>query len=416
MPAPFPALRRAGYEVAGAGKMHFIGLDQLHGLGRRLTKDIYPSDFSWAMGREKLGELMQHPPEGKWKDFGVTAGPCDWSPQLEYDAEVQFRTLEFLRAHRGEAPRPFCLFMSYSHPHPPYLAPQKYWDWYEDVEIDLPTIPENLDALRSPMDRWLHYFEGIPDEALREPDILRRLRRAYYAMVSYVDAQVGELFDTLDDMGMREQTAVLFMADHGDQLGERMLLEKLNFYEASARIPLIGRFPGHWPGGGVHGEPVSLIDIFPTLCEIAGAPVPPGVEGRSFCDLLEGRPSTSPERLAILRESRRLRTGVVFHGTQGGVQIHLPPRTWPTALRLAYRPAGRAQSGRAARACGYRSGVAPGVSVTLRLRYDRRGGATRPAGADLPARGNATRQPYELELSAVLRSEHGMVAVTAPHE
>lgn len=310
---PFPSdtptfahsLRFAGYEVVAAGKMHFVGPDQLHGLERRLTTDIYPSDFSWSPTWEDVIESMNRPLAGKWAESSPNTGSCDWSMQLDYDEEVQFRALEFLRAHRQcdlpkrENQRPFCLFMSYTHPHPPYLAPRKFWDMYEDAEIDVPEIPDNLEEIRSPMDRWLHYFEGIPDDIKQDKEIIRRIRRAYYGMVSYVDAKVGELLDTLEEMGLSENTAVIFTSDHGDHLGERMLLEKRTFYESSARIPLIASFPNQWPCGHVCTEPVSFVDFFPTLAEIAQSPLPEGIDGRSFVELLEGRQSSSPERLAI---------------------------------------------------------------------------------------------------------------------
>jgi len=294
-------LRLAGYEMVAAGKMHLIGADQLHGFERRLTTDIYPSDFSWTPSWETYVETMRQPLAGKGLQI-PPAGVCDWSEQLDYDEGVHHRSLEFLRARRpdvSQGRRPFCLVVSYSHPHPPYLAPREFWDLYEDAEIALPHIPEDLAAHQSQMDRWLHYFEGVPQEVIRDEETMRRFRRAYYAMVSYVDAKVGELVDTLAKLGMRENTAIIYLSDHGDMLGERQLVEKRVFYEWSARVPLIASCPGHWASGATCDEPVGLMDLFPTLVDFCGAPEPVDIDGRGFIELLEGKPSRGPERVVL---------------------------------------------------------------------------------------------------------------------
>lgn len=284
-------LRLAGYEVVASGKMHLIGADQLHGFERRLTTDIYPSDCSWTSNWQEIAEAEGKPLPGKAHQI-PQAGPCDWSLQLDYDEEVHFRALEFLRAHRhANRERPFCLLVSYTHPHPPYLAPHEFWDLYEGADIEVPQFPEDLDAHRSVMDRWVHHFEGIPPAMARDAEAMRKLRRAYYGMVSCVDAKVAELLASLDSLGMRDDTMVIFTADHGDMLGERELIEKRVFYEWSARVPMTASFPSRWPAGRTCDEPVSLIDLFPTLIDIADAPAPIGIDGASFLDLLEGKPS-----------------------------------------------------------------------------------------------------------------------------
>ncbi len=293
-------LRAAGYEVVASGKMHLVGADQLHGFERRLTTDIYPSTLKWTPSwrgddegglRNKKGALAQR------------AGVCDWSGQLDYDTETQFRALEFLRSRRRtrrkQHPRPFCLLVSYTHPHSPYLITRKYWDLYEGAEIDTPELSEQIEASRTQMDRWLLQYEGVAREVVQDQEQMRTLRRAYYGMVSYVDAQVSELLDVLESCGLREDAAILFTSDHGDMLCERQLIEKRAFYEWSARIPLIASYPKRWAKNVTCAEPVSLIDVFPTLVEFTGAEEPIATDGRSFLNLLEGRNDDGPERVAI---------------------------------------------------------------------------------------------------------------------
>lgn len=134
---------------------------------------------------------------------------------------------------------------------------------------------------------------------MRDRPALTRLRRAYYGQVSYVDRKLGELLACLGAQGELGNTVIVFTSDHGDMLGERLMVEKRTFYEWSARVPLIVWSPSRWPGGRTQPEPVSLIDIFPTLAEIAGAARPIGIEGRSLLPLLGGQPTTGAPRAAI---------------------------------------------------------------------------------------------------------------------
>lgn len=289
-------LTNAGYECVLTGKMHFVGPDQLHGFERRLTTDIYPSDFSWTRTRDWEGKPM-------WMPNGMTpgyvaegVGPRRWTQFLEYDEATHYRALEFIRRHHARetqagragsehdsstrAPgtaererRPFMLTVSYHHPHEPFNPPQEYWDLYEDTEIPVPEIPEEIDTLRTTMDRWLHGFHGLDTKDVTDPQSLRALQRAYYALVTYVDHLVGELVDELERQGLAESTVIVFTSDHGDMLGARGMIQKRTFYEQSVRVPLIAAFPDRRGAGTVVDEPVSLIDLLPTFAEIAGVPL-----------------------------------------------------------------------------------------------------------------------------------------------
>jgi len=272
-----------GYETVLSGKMHFGGPDQLHGFEKRLTTDVYPSDYSWLPGR----------PKGGWTDFStvhaqpiasdyVDAGPRQWSMQLDYDEEVQFRALEYLRSKRSrytgtlQKPlpprdeRPFFLCVSYTHPHEPFHPPQDLWDVYEGVEIDVPQIPPNLADYEHQMDETLNVYHGTHRVELDDPGNLYNMRRAYYAQVTYVDRKVGELLRALVDYGLADNTLILFISDHGEMLGERRMVQKRSFYEYSSRIPWLMVYPSMWEGGITVPEPVSIVDVMPSVLDFAG--------------------------------------------------------------------------------------------------------------------------------------------------
>src|SRR6188768_3008506 len=133
-------LRRGGYHTSLSGKMHFVGPDQLHGFEERLTTDIYPADFGWTPDYNKPGERIDwwYHNMGSVKDAGI----AEITNQLEYDDEVAFlarrRLFDFAR-YRDTLP--FCLMVSFTHPHDPYAARAKYWSQYRDADIDLPATP-----------------------------------------------------------------------------------------------------------------------------------------------------------------------------------------------------------------------------------------------------------------------------------
>ncbi len=272
-------LTLAGYDTVLAGKMHFVGADQLHGYNRRLTTNVYPADFAWVPVRG-----TEYPSERSHalQYVGEAIHVGRWSQFLSGDEETHFRALEYLRAKaiqkaaptpKYQTDQPFFLTVSYHHPHEPFWPQQEFWDLYEDTEIETPVFPDNLEDSYSTFDRWLNVYHGVRKaENLRDPDSLRRVRRAYYALVSYVDQKVGQLLDALEETGYADNTLVIFTSDHGDMLCERGMVQKRVFYEWSSRVPLIFRFPdGHGAGQRVNA-PVNLIDILPTLLDVAEYP------------------------------------------------------------------------------------------------------------------------------------------------
>ena len=271
----------AGYDTVLSGKMHFIGPDQLHGFQRRLTTDIYSCHFDWVrpewigiketQGRE-CEQVMGHRPAYNARGYtGQAVRVGVWHNALSYDEEVHFRSVEYLRSKaRKPEDGPFLLCASYHHPHEPFLPPQEYWDLYEGAEIEIPQFPENLDETYSLLDRNLNAYHGTRRYDLRDAEGLRRLRRAYYALVTYTDRKVGELLDVLEETGLADRTVVIFTSDHGDMLCEKQMVQKRNLYEWSCRVPFLVRFPDRWKAGTTCPTPVSHVDLLPTLCELVG--------------------------------------------------------------------------------------------------------------------------------------------------
>ena len=285
-------LRAVGYRTCLSGKMDFSGADQLHGFEERLTTDMSPSDFGWTANWDEPRHLYPW-----FHDLRsvVEAGPCDHSLAMDYDEEVTHAATRWLYDAAGGADRrPFLLSVSYMHPHDPYLGPRPLWDQYMDVEIDLPQVARMSLARRDPASRRLHALYDRGEYKITE-NHLRTARRAYYAMIDYADHQLGRLRDALRKTKLDQRTLLIVTADHGDMLGERGLWYKMTFFEPAMRIPLLMYRPGFLPPRRVR-EPVSLIDLLPTLMEIAingrkfAAAEP--TDGRSLLAAAAGHPMT----------------------------------------------------------------------------------------------------------------------------
>ena len=279
-------LRRAGYQTCLSGKMHFVGPDQLHGFEERLTTDIYPADFGWTPDYRKPGERI----DWWYHNLGsVTgAGVAEISNQMEYDDEVAyFAQQKLYDLARGHDARPWMLTVSFTHPHDPYVARRKFWDLYEDCEHLAPEVGALGYENHDPHSQRIFDANDWRNFEITEEDIARS-RRAYYANISYLDEKMGEILDVLDRT--RQEAIIVFVSDHGDMLGERGLWFKMSFYDGSSRVPLMISAPDMEPG--LVEEPVSTIDVCPTLCELAGVSmeeVMPWTDGREPREAGAGR-------------------------------------------------------------------------------------------------------------------------------
>ncbi|MEI4260377.1 choline-sulfatase [Roseovarius sp. D0-M9] len=295
-------LRRAGYQTCLSGKMHFVGPDQMHGFEERLTTDIYPADFGWTPDYRKPGERI----DWWYHNMGsVTgAGVAEISNQMEYDDEVAYEaTRKVYDLARGKDDRPWCLTVSFTHPHDPYLARKKYWDLYEDCEHLLPEVPAMDYADHDPHSQRIFDANDWRSYDITE-DHIRRARRAYFANISYLDDKIGEVMEALDGTRQTEDTIILFVSDHGDMLGERGLWFKMSFYEGSARVPMMIAAPGMVPGR--IDAPVSTIDVCPTLCDLAGVSmeeVAPWTTGQSLVTLGQGAAREAPVAMEYAAEA-----------------------------------------------------------------------------------------------------------------
>ena len=293
-------LRGAGYQTALAGKMHFVGPDQLHGFEERLTTDIYPADFGWTPDYREPGERI----DWWYHNMGsVTgAGVAEISNQMEFDDEVAYEAVrKIYDLARGNDERPWCLTVSFTHPHDPYLARRRYWDLYEDCDQLLPSVGAMPYELHDPHSKRIFDANDWRSFDITE-DHIRRARRAYFANISYLDDKIGEVLDTLERT--HQEAIILFVSDHGDMLGERGLWFKMTFFEGSARVPLMISAPSIKPRH--EATPVSTIDACPTLCDLASVSmegIKPWTQGENLIPISNGVVRTIPVAMEYAEEA-----------------------------------------------------------------------------------------------------------------
>lgn len=212
-----------------------------------------------------------------------------------YDGRIAEKAVSALQAY-NENQEPFFLAVGFWKPHTPFNAPKKYWDWYDR---DTVPVPVNLDP---PM--------GVPEIALTrsrydgrsKPDELREMHHGHLAAISYLDTQIGKVLEALDELGMQNNTIIVFWSDHGLHLGEHGLTRKTTAFELDAAVPLIIVSPAHKSGQRIKSL-VELLDLYPTLTDLCGLTPPANLEGKSLVHLLDD-PSRDHKSVALTQTPR----------------------------------------------------------------------------------------------------------------
>jgi arylsulfatase A-like enzyme len=215
----------------------------------------------------------QMPPINSRFSYAVTDHPLeDYSTGL-----IAGQTVRFLEKHRHV---PFALWVSFPDPHGPWQVPESYAALFPDEVLSLPPwrADEFTDGTAPERNIVMHRMMGIQDEP---PAQVKGLLRAYYGMVRFVDDAVGQILGALENLGLTENTIVIFCSDHGDYMGEHQLQAKGGqFYDCLTRVPLIVAWPGSVPAGVRVADPVSLLDVIPTLYELQGIYPSSTMDGR----------------------------------------------------------------------------------------------------------------------------------------
>jgi choline-sulfatase len=279
-----------GWRTLGAGKIWHGGT----GSGGKDVVEFQVTGPKGGVGTTPPHKLIPPTPGGNHPlmDWGV------WPPGADESGKGDHQVATWAAEQLRSAPqdRPFLLAAGLFLPHVPCYAPQRWFDLYPDDDSVLPRV---FDADRDDVPRFAWYLHwDLPEPRLRwlrEHDQWRNLVRSYLACVSFADAQVGRMLAALDAAGLADDTIVVVWGDHGWHLGEKGITGKNSLWERSTRVPLILAGPGVTPGQRC-AQPAELLDLYPTLVELAGLPPRDDQEGLSLVPQLRdaAAPRTRP--------------------------------------------------------------------------------------------------------------------------
>ncbi len=297
-----------GYRAVGIGKIFHNNIqDPVSWSEPKMNVEGYPFDpdavyrepknVEWIERKKQdliaKGDLRRIDPFGKWYIKHV-ATECVDVPDDAYFDGAQTTVAIAKLGELAQGNRPFFLAVGYYRPHLPFNAPKKYWDLYDRDAIGLapnPGWPQGAPIMAVNTAREIRGYTDfrrvpIPHDGSMSDAQAKLLRHGYLASVSYVDAQVGRLLESLDKLDLARNTIVVLWGDHGWKLGEHNSWCKMTNFEIDTRVPLIVRLPGAAENGKRCSRLVEFVDIYPTLCELTGVPLRPELEGTSLAPLL----------------------------------------------------------------------------------------------------------------------------------
>jgi len=305
--------RLSGYHAVGMGKVFHTGLNDEASWSvpwTRPTLEPYrdpESQAAVARNRQAAKRSGRTRPEQGQAAKGPPTEAADVADEEYYDGALADMAIASLRELAGRA-EPFFLAVGFFRPHLPFNAPKRYWDLYDPDALPLApraSAPDDAPSFAVEGTHELEYYEGIPATTPFDEELTRHLIHGYFASVSYVDAQVGKVLDELARLDVADETIVVLWGDHGWKLGDYGEWGKKTNFEVDTRTPLIVRVPGHEPS--TCSALVELIDLYPTLCDLAGLDPPDFLEGTSMRPLLED--PARPWKTAAFSRTRRVLTG-----------------------------------------------------------------------------------------------------------
>ncbi|MFC0534635.1 sulfatase [Pelagicoccus mobilis] len=298
-----------GYDTVYAGKIYHHG-DMLedtwnrqpsrHKLDDKKVSEL--KGFALKENRDVTAKSKKEMFEkyGPVSRFGLAMGPPYEAADVPdnryidgYHTDLAIATLEDLVAEqKGSNAKPFFLALGMNKPHLNWIAPKKYWDLYERDKIPMAThteAPKDGPAMGLHASFELRVRHYIPKEGDFDPELARTLKHSYLACTSYVDAQIGRMIDALDESGVRDNTVIILWSDHGFHLGDMGVWGKATNYELATRVPFIIWTPSMSEAaqGASTDALVELVDMYPTLCDLAGIEKPEHLEGYSLTPLLQ---------------------------------------------------------------------------------------------------------------------------------
>ena len=288
-PSFMDVLAGAGYRTHGIGKCHFTpDGNALRGFqSREMQEENQPKgsdDFMRFVAASGF-EHVQEPHGVRGEMYYVPQ--VSMMPAEKHSTHwIGDRTVAFVE-EQAEADKPWMLFSSFIHPHPPFSPPTPWHKLYRAGMMPLPKVPQDAESLHTYINRNQNRYK-YRDQGI-DNNLMRNIKAHYYACISFIDYQVGRVLDALERTGQLDNTLILFTSDHGEHLGDYNCFGKRSMHDSCARVPMIVRQPGRFEAGKVCDAPVSLVDVAPTILHGAlGVTDDMQTDGEDLASVAEG--------------------------------------------------------------------------------------------------------------------------------
>ena len=295
-PSMADVLAEAGYRTHAIGKRHFTpdpsALRGFQSLERQeeIVHDVAADDYLTYLEEVGCGYAIE--PHGVRGEAYYVPQLSPLPPQHHPSQWVGDRSTAWIRDYaaqeNGGKDRPFFLFSSFIHPHPPFAPPTPWHKLYRAPDVPLPKMAEDNESLYVYTNHIQNRYKGR--DAGRDLRLHQLIKSYYWASISFLDYQVGRILEALEESGELDRTLVMFASDHGEFLGDYNCFGKRSFLDSAARVPMICRLPGAFEAGAVCAAPASLIDIMPTALSVAGVEAE-GMQGEDLKRLADGSSS-----------------------------------------------------------------------------------------------------------------------------
>jgi choline-sulfatase len=267
--ASYPAiLGENGYKTHAIGKCHFTPEPlEMRGFQSRLTQEeiIDPEKDDYKKFLTKNG-YSNVEPHGSRSEMYYIPQISTLPAEVHPTQWIGDRSIDFIEENSSDK-KPWMLFSSFIHPHPPLAPPKPWHKLYRTPKMPYPNVPDESESLQTYINRFQNRYK-YRDQGI-DKNLVRTIKAFYYATISFVDYQIGRVVDSLEKTGQLENTIIIFSSDHGEYLGDYNCFGKRSMHDASSKVPLIARYPKRFAKNKICATPVSLIDIMPTILAAA---------------------------------------------------------------------------------------------------------------------------------------------------
>jgi arylsulfatase len=285
------ALSNSGYYTHGIGKCHFtpdsqslLGFDSRERQEELTDLPLEQEPYLKRLKDSGFGHVCE--PYGIRGEMYYTPQPSQLPEHLHPTHWIRERTQSFIKKQQS-SDKPWYLFSSIIHPHPPFTPPNPWHKIYRSSLMPLPMVPHDVKSLQTYVNKCQNRYK-YKDQGI-DSNLLRSIKAYYYACISFIDYQVGEIIKTLEETNQLDSTLIVFTADHGEHLGDYECFGKRSFHDTAAKIPMILSLPNTFDGGKICDTPVSLIDLAPTFLNLAKGTINSHtLDGVDLNDILTG--------------------------------------------------------------------------------------------------------------------------------